>query len=69
MSEELELAYYLKEEYCSWFKQAKENGAEKIKETKDGLRGWDKTQLMNKNGVQLILPLDSIFIIILLSHF
>lgn len=50
MSEELELAYYLKEEYCSWFKQAKENGAEKIKETKDGLHKFYK--LVEDSGIE-----------------
>ncbi|WP_077703226.1 ISL3 family transposase [Virgibacillus dokdonensis] len=37
MDEELRRAYELKESYCFWFKQAKENGQVKIKETKQGL--------------------------------
>lgn len=37
MDKELRKAYELKESYCRWFKQAKENGQEKMKETQQGL--------------------------------
>ncbi len=37
MSEELYSAYQLKEEFCRWFEQAKQNGAEHIRKTKEGL--------------------------------
>lgn len=37
MDKELRRAYELKELYCHWFKQAKENGQEKSKETQQGL--------------------------------
>lgn len=37
MDKELRRAYELKESYCRWFKQAKENGQEKMKETQQGL--------------------------------
>lgn len=34
LSEELREAYKLKEQFCQWFEQAKQNGGEKIEETK-----------------------------------
>jgi transposase len=37
MSEELKIAYQLKEAFCEWFKQAKSNGLDKIRETKEEL--------------------------------
>ncbi len=37
MSKELHTAYQLKEEFCRWFEQAKQNGVENICKTKKGL--------------------------------
>lgn len=37
MSKELDMAYQLKEAYCGWFKQVKENGSEGMRKTKEGL--------------------------------
>lgn len=37
MSNELKVAYQLKEAYCQWFNQAKQNGADNIRQTKEGL--------------------------------
>ena len=49
MSEELNTAYQLKEAYCKWFNEAKQNGAEKIRQTKEGLYGFYK--LVEKSGI------------------
>ena len=40
MSEELRIAYELKERFRSWFKQAKENGQEKLLQTKESLKDF-----------------------------
>lgn len=49
MSKELKIAYWLKEEFCHWFKQAKKNGTERIRETKAGLYRF--YQLVKKAGI------------------
>ncbi|GFZ81818.1 ISL3 family transposase [Compostibacillus humi] len=49
MSEELRAAYQLKEKYCKWFQQAKQNGLEKIQETKKGLYRF--YELVEESGI------------------
>lgn len=49
MNEELRRAYELKESYARWFRQAKENGQEKIKETQQGLN--DFYQKVEQEGI------------------
>lgn len=49
MSDELRIAYQLKEEYNKWFSQAKRNGAESIRQTKEGLYRFYK--LVEKSGI------------------
>ncbi|WP_082195149.1 ISL3 family transposase [Bacillus andreraoultii] len=53
MSKELDMAYQLKEAYCEWFKQAKENGSEGMRKTKEGLNTF--YQLVRDTGVQEFL--------------
>jgi transposase len=49
MSKELDLAYQLKEEFCVWFKRAKQNGFENIRQTKEGLYRF--YELVEQSGI------------------
>jgi transposase len=49
MSEEINVAYRLKEAFCEWFKQAKQNGNEHIRQTKEGLYRF--YELVEQSGI------------------
>ena len=49
MSKELEAAYNLKEAFCRWFKQAKQNGSEGIRNTKEELHKFYK--IVEQTGI------------------
>lgn len=49
MSEELKVAYQLKEEFCQWLKQAKQNGCEKVAQSKEKL--YEYYALVEKSGL------------------
>ena len=49
ISTELKEAYHLKEAFCKWFKQAKQNGAENIRQTKEDLSRFYK--MVEESGI------------------
>lgn len=49
MSTEIKEAYHLKEAFCKWFNQAKQNGAENIRQTKEDLYRFYK--MVEESGI------------------